>query len=101
MKITESELKDLIRESIEEVMAANQGAVASNPQKTQGMPIGDQFKRMGELYKTVTNAVREANALGLTDAATHLGMALPIISAEYAKIKIRLGKSKVRGWLGL
>lgn len=91
MTITEQELKDIIRESIEEVMGQNQAAGI--------MP--EKMKRVAALNKQLWAIKKEADALQLENASKWIYMAIQSIDREYIGDSARdlwnRGKQAVQG----
>lgn len=92
MTITEQELKDIIRESIEEVMGQNQAAGI--------MP--EKMKRVAALNKQLWAIKKEADALQLENASKWIYMAIQSIDREYISDTVSNGfnraKETVQGW---
>jgi len=104
MKVTENELKKMIRESIEEVVAQNQGQMTTQGQamnQANAPGLKERAQRVGALNKQLWAIKKEADALELENASKWIYMAIQSIDREFAGDTIRNGWEKTKGWLGL
>jgi len=111
MQLTEKQLKEIIKESVMNVLAEEYAAAQTQtPMQAQAQPAQQQqdqgfinrAKKVKELNVKLVNVWKEADALGLSDVKKWLGMAITALDKEFIGNSIgdavRKGKETIQGW---
>ena len=97
MKLTEQQLKAIIKESIEEVM--NQAAMAQNQNQ---ISTKEKFQRVRALNQQLIAIKKEADALQLEEVSKWIYMCIQSIDREFVRDTVsdtyNNVKGTVQGW---
>ena len=99
MKVTESELKNMIRESIEEVVAQGQGQMMN---QANAPGLKERAQRVGALNKQLWAIKKEADELELENVSKWIYLAIQSVDREFVGDTVsnawNKAKETVGGW---
>lgn len=103
MTIKESELKKIIRESIEEVMAQTAPIQAQSAPQQQQQGLRQRYAKLKDLNKRLWAVKQEAESLQLENVSKWIYMAIQSMNGEFVGDTVRNGvqnaTQKIKGLL--